>query len=137
MVSAAEPHSDIETTDSFRPRFDSGGLIPAIATDAGTGAVVMFAWMNAEALERTLQSGKAHYWSRSRKALWLKGETSGNIQSVKEIRVDCDQDVLWLTVETAGDGANCHTGAKSCFYRRVEGDGLTGARLIFEDGPLP
>lgn len=124
-------HGELETTDRFMPRFDSAGLIPAIATDAGTGEVVMFAWMNAEALERTLATGTAHYWSRSRQQLWKKGETSGNVQSVREVRIDCDQDVLWLKVETAGDGANCHTGAHSCFYRRVEGSG-DAIRLVFD-----
>ncbi len=133
-MSAAAGHTDgnLETTSEFRPRFGADGLIPAIVTDAATREVVMFAWMNAEALDKTLATGKAHYWSRSRQELWLKGETSGNIQSVKELRIDCDQDALWLAVETAGDGVNCHTGAYSCFYRRV--DGADGAwSLVFND----
>lgn len=124
-------HSDLETTYQFQPNFDANGLIPAIVTDAASGEVVMFAWMNREALDKTLSTGTAHYWSRSRQSLWQKGETSGNIQHIREIRIDCDQDCLWLKVETAGDGVNCHTGAVSCFYRRVDADG--GAfRLMFD-----
>jgi len=124
---------ELETTTDFRPQYDSSGLIPAIVTDAGSGEVVMFAWMNAEALELTLSSGTAHYWSRSRQRLWKKGETSGNLQSVRELRIDCDQDVLWLKVETAGDGANCHTGARSCFYRTVEVDGDAVRLVLYQD----
>lgn len=130
---------DLETTIQFRPRFGVDGLIPAIVTDARSGEVVMFAWMNQEALSLTLSTRIAHYWSRSRMALWQKGETSGNTQSVIEMRIDCDQDALWLRVETAGDGVNCHTGARSCFYRLVtDADGA--ARLAFipdEGGPEP
>ncbi len=133
MPSSAHDHGDLETTTEFRPRFDANGLIPAIVTDAATREVVMFAWMNQDALDRTITSGIAHYWSRSRQALWQKGETSGNTQSVKEIRVDCDQDVLWLAVETAGDGVNCHTGARSCFYRRVVTGSSESPTLIFDD----
>jgi phosphoribosyl-AMP cyclohydrolase len=125
---------ELETSTKFTPRFGADGLIPAIVTDAGTGEVVMFAWMNAEALDATLRTGMAHYWSRSRKELWRKGATSGNEQSVIELRVDCDQDALWLSVETRGDGVNCHTGARSCFYRVVE-DGTGERRLVFTDGP--
>lgn len=134
-AASSHQHGELETTSDFRPRFNADGLIPAIVTDAVTGGVVMFAWMNQQALDRTLATGKAHYWSRSRQELWLKGETSGNVQTVKELRIDCDQDALWLSVETAGDGVNCHTGAKSCFYRRVEGaDG--GWSLVFDaDAP--
>jgi phosphoribosyl-AMP cyclohydrolase len=110
---------DLETSTRFTPRFGADGLIPAIVSDAISGEVVMFAWMNAEALEATLQTGTAHYWSRSRRELWRKGATSGNEQHVVEMRVDCDQDVLWLRVETRGHGVNCHTGARSCFYRVV------------------
>ncbi|MCW5696892.1 MAG: phosphoribosyl-AMP cyclohydrolase [Bauldia sp.] len=125
----------LETGTAFTPQFDASGLIPVIVTDAATGEVVMFAWMNAEALALTRTTGFAHYWSRSRKALWKKGETSGNVQRVVEMRVDCDQDALWLRVETAGDGANCHTGAKSCFYRTLP----TGedADLLFPDRAAP
>ena len=110
----------LEQGDTLAPRFDAGGLIAAIATDAGSGEVLMFAWMNAEALERTLETGEAHYFSRSRNELWHKGATSGQIQTVEEIRIDCDQDAVWLKVRAQGDGGACHTGARSCFYRVVE-----------------
>ena len=103
----------------FAPTFGADGLIPCIATDADSGEVVMFAHMNARALAETIATGIAHYWSRSRNALWRKGEASGNIQSVVEMRTDCDQDVVWIKVRTAGHGANCHTGRRSCFYREV------------------
>ncbi len=100
------------------PRFDEAGLISAIVTDANGRGVLMFAHMNAEALRLTLDTGEAHFWSRSRKALWRKGETSGNRLLVQEIRTDCDQDVLWITVQLDGEAA-CHTGRLSCFYRQV------------------
>ena len=105
------------------PRFDANGLIAAVATHAGTGEVLMLAWMNAEALALTLKTGEAHYWSRSRKALWKKGESSGQVQTVAELRVDCDQDAVWLKVIPAGDGGACHVGFRSCFYRAVGADG--------------
>jgi phosphoribosyl-AMP cyclohydrolase len=95
-------------------KLDSAGLIPAIVQDAATGEVLMVAWMNADALRRTLETGEAHYWSRSRKKLWRKGEESGNVQRVREIRTDCDKDTLLLRVEQVG-GAACHTGYRSCF----------------------
>jgi phosphoribosyl-AMP cyclohydrolase len=101
------------------PRFDANGLVAAIAVDAGDGAVLMFAWMNAEALQLTLDTGVAHYWSRSRNELWKKGETSGQLQVVEEIRVDCDQDAVLLKVRVQGDGGACHVGFRSCFYRVV------------------
>ena len=103
----------------FAPRYDENGLIPAIVTDAKDGSVVMLAYMNAEALERTLTTGDAHYWSRSRQELWRKGATSGDTQKVVDIRLDCDQDTLLLSVTMAGRGVACHTGRHSCFYRRV------------------
>ena len=106
----------------FAPRFDSAGLIPAVAQDATTGEVLMVAWMDAEALEKTRYSGLAHFHSRSRKRLWLKGESSGHVLSVEEIRVDCDQDTLVLKVSPAGPA--CHTGAASCFYRVLDGGAL-------------
>lgn len=107
----------------LRPRFNADGLIAAIAQDAETGEVLMLAWMNAEALAATLSTGRATYWSRSRQELWVKGETSGHIQQVVEVRVDCDQDAVLLKVNQSG-GA-CHTGRHSCFYRIVTGDGRT------------
>jgi phosphoribosyl-AMP cyclohydrolase len=99
------------------PRFDAAGLIAAVATDSTTGEVLMLAWMNAEALALTLQTGEAHYFSRSRNELWHKGATSGQLQIVDELRIDCDQDAVWLKVRPQGDGHACHTGARSCFYR--------------------
>lgn len=131
----AAPSSDKheqEEGQSFAPRFDRDGLITAVVIDAGDGAVLMVAHMNAEALRLTLDTGLAHYWSRSRKSLWKKGETSGNMQKVVELRTDCDQDVLLLRVEVGGAEATCHTGRRSCFYRRVEtSDGK--ASLVIAD----
>ena len=109
------------------PRFDEHGLIAAIATDAGSGEVLMLAWMDAEALDRTLRTGEAHYFSRSRGALWRKGETSGQVQAVQEVRIDCDQDAVWLKVIPGGDGGACHVGFRSCFYRVVK-DGALAER---------
>ncbi len=124
----------IEETTSFAPRFDADGLIPAIVTEARSGEVLMFAFMNEEAMRQTLRTRVAHFWSRSRRKLWKKGEESGNVLNVAEIRTDCDQDVLWLRVSVAGDGVACHTGARSCFYRRVDGPGAeAGASLTFAD----
>lgn len=110
-----------ETTD-FTPRFDASGLIAAIAQDAKTKDILMIAWMNEEALRRTLETGEAHYWSRSRNELWHKGATSGAVQTVKEVRIDCDQDAVVLIVEQKAEGA-CHTGRPSCFYRTLEKKG--------------
>jgi phosphoribosyl-AMP cyclohydrolase len=110
----------LEQGEVLSPRFDETGLIAAIATHADTGEVLMFAWMNAEALEKTLESGEAHYFSRSRNELWHKGATSGQVQIVDEIRIDCDQDAVWMKVRPQGDGGACHTGARSCFYRAIE-----------------
>lgn len=110
----------VEEGAVLAPRFNTDGLIPAIAQDAATGDVLMMAWMNADALNRTLETGKAHYWSRSRNSLWLKGETSGQVQTVEEILTDCDQDTLLLRVRVGGDGGCCHVGYRSCFYRAAE-----------------
>jgi Phosphoribosyl-AMP cyclohydrolase len=123
---------DIEEGVTFTPKFDANGLVSAVVTDVRTGDVLMVAHMNEEALRKTIASGEAWYYSRSRKALWKKGETSGNAQRVIELRVDCDQDALWLKVEQQGGGA-CHTGRRSCFYRAVP-LGKTGAvTLEFRD----
>jgi phosphoribosyl-AMP cyclohydrolase len=100
-------------------RWSADGLVPAIAQDASSGRVLTLAWMNREALERTVQSGEAHYWSRSRRALWRKGETSGHRQAVREIRLDCDGDTVLLLVDQHG-GIACHTGRERCFYKRLE-----------------
>jgi phosphoribosyl-AMP cyclohydrolase len=109
---------DIEEGTAFAPKFDAAGLIACVVTDVRSGELLMVAHMNAEALARTLESGEAWFYSRSRARLWKKGETSGHVQRLVEMRVDCDQDVLWLKVEQAGAGA-CHTGRRSCFYRAV------------------
>ena len=114
----------------FQPRFSPDGLIACVTVDAGDGAVLMVAHMNAEALQKTLETGVVHYWSRSRGELWRKGDTSGQVQSLVELRVDCDQDALLARVKVGGDGGACHTGRRSCFYRRVEA-GLDGQRLTF------
>ncbi|UZK66880.1 phosphoribosyl-AMP cyclohydrolase [Sphingomonas sp. M1-B02] len=106
-----------ETGLTLDPKFDAAGLITAVATDPG-GQLLMVAHMNAEALALTLETGEAHFWSRSRGRLWKKGETSGHVLLVQEVRIDCDQDALWLKVEPQGPA--CHTGAASCFYRRIE-----------------
>jgi|SRR5262245_849559 len=111
--------AEVEQGYQFQPKFDADGLLPAIVSDAVSGEVLMFAWMNAEALRLTLATGLAHFWSRSRRALWKKGEESGNLLSVREMRTDCDQDVLWLRVAVEGDGIACHTGSRSCFYRSL------------------
>jgi phosphoribosyl-AMP cyclohydrolase len=111
--------AEIEQVDRFLPRYDKDGLVAAVATDWQSGEVLMLAWMNAEAVARTLETGFAHFWSRSRCKLWLKGEESGNRLEVVEARTDCDQDALWLRVRVAGDGVACHTGERTCFYRSV------------------
>ena len=108
----------IENGTKAKIKFDSKGLVPVVTTDSQTKQVLMMAYMNAEALEKTIASGEAHYWSRSRKQLWHKGETTGQIQKVDEIRVDCDQDALWMSVQVQGNGGCCHVGYQSCFYRR-------------------
>ena len=107
-----------DTGLTLDPKYDSAGLITAVATDAATGELLMLAHMNAEALAATLATGEAHFWSRSRGRLWKKGGTSGHVLRVVEARIDCDQDALWLKVEAAGPA--CHTGERSCFFRRIE-----------------
>lgn len=121
--SAADTHA-LERGAVLAPSFNADGLIAAVATHARSGEVLMLAWMNAEALAKTLETGEAHYFSRSRQALWKKGETSGQVQAVAEIRVDCDQDAVWLKVIPGGDGGACHVGFRSCFYRVVEDGAL-------------
>ena len=126
--------ANLDETETFQPRFDSDGLIPAIVTDAGDGTVLMFAHMNAEALKLTLDTGFAHFWSRSRGKLWKKGETSGELLAVSEVLTDCDQDVLQVKAVQQGRGAACHTGRRSCFYRRIENGKLrfTGSQPLFD-----
>ena len=108
----------VEEGAELAPKFDADGLIPAVTTDYATGELLMHGYMNAEALERTIETGEAHYYSRSRRALWHKGATSGLVQKVRELLIDDDQDCVWLRVDVAG-GASCHVGYRSCFYRRV------------------
>ena len=122
---AAPSKAELEApTARFAPKFGDDGLIPAIAVDAADGTVLMQAYMNRDALAATLEQGEAVYWSRSRSELWHKGATSGQVQTVVELLTDCDQDSILLRVNQAGGGA-CHTGARSCFYRRVPGGGGT------------
>jgi phosphoribosyl-AMP cyclohydrolase len=125
--------NDLEEGFAFTPRFSADGLIACVAVEAASGEVLMLAHMNAEALERTLATGVMHYWSRSRQRLWRKGDTSGQVQTVIELRVDCDQDALLARVKVGGDGGACHTGRRSCFYRRVE-PAADGARLAPVEG---
>jgi phosphoribosyl-AMP cyclohydrolase len=127
----------IETTLRFSPRFGPDGLIPAIVTDLQSGDVLMFAHMNEAALKKTLATGLAHFWSRSRGKLWMKGEESGNLLRVGEVRTDCDQDVIWLAVTVEGTGVACHTGERSCFYRRVVSDGDILDDAALESAALP
>jgi phosphoribosyl-AMP cyclohydrolase len=123
--------SEIEEGSAFAPQYGADGLVTAVVTDVKSGDVLMVAHMNAEAVAKTIESGEAWYYSRSRKKLWKKGESSGHVQRVVELRVDCDQDALWLKVEQTGGGA-CHTGRRSCFYRAVP-LGKGSARLEFRD----
>lgn len=109
----------VEEGSDLAPKFDEKGLIPAVTTDFATGELLMHGYMNEEALKRTIRTGEAHYFSRSRRAVWHKGATSGLVQHVREMRIDDDQDCVWLRVEVAGSGASCHVGYRSCFYRAV------------------
>jgi phosphoribosyl-AMP cyclohydrolase len=129
-VSTSTDISDREEGLAFQPRYDASGLVTCVATDAASGDVLMVAHMNDEALRKTIASGEAWYFSRSRNALWRKGETSGHTQRVVEMRMDCDQDAVWIRVEQSG--AACHTGRRSCFYRVVKA-GDSGTRLSFVD----
>ena len=129
-MSTSADINGIEEGLNFSPKFDASGLVTCVATDAATGDVLMVAHMNDEALRKTIASGEAWYFSRSRNSLWRKGETSGQTQRVVEMRLDCDQDAIWIKVEQSG--AACHTGRRSCFYRKVEA-GEGGARLTFVD----
>jgi len=117
LVMAAS--AEIEEGKTLIPKFDADGLVTAVATDAATGDILMVAHMNAEALAKPIASGEAHYFSRSRRKLWRKGEESGHTQRVQELRIDCDQDAVWLKVTVGGDGGSCHTGRRTCFYRAI------------------
>jgi len=131
MISFADPktltHDELEEGSTFAPRFDAHGLITVVTVEDGSKDVLMVAHMNAETLGLTLETGIAHYWSRSRQSIWKKGETSGELQEVVDLRTDCDQDCLVMTVRQTGRGAACHTGRKSCFYRRIEPSGHTAS----------
>ena len=121
----------MEEGDAFRPTFDDAGLIVCVTVEASTREILMVAYMNRAALDLTLETGVAHYWSRSRQALWRKGDTSGQVQKVVSVSVDCDQDAIMLAVEPGGDGKAFHTGRKSCFYRHVVATDANGWRLAF------
>ena len=123
----------VEEGDVLAPRFDSEGLLPVVVSDADSGELLMHGYMNAEALAKTLQTSEAHYWSRARKCLWHKGASSGMAHRVVEMRIDDDQDALWLRVRVAGIGGSCHVGYRSCFYRSVIVDGSAPVRLRFEE----
>jgi phosphoribosyl-AMP cyclohydrolase len=129
-VSTSADIDDREEGLALQPNFDASGLVTCVATDAATSDVLMVAHMNDEALRKTIATGEAWYFSRSRNALWRKGETSGHVQRVVEIRLDCDQDAVWIRVEQSG--AACHTGRRSCFYRQVTA-GEGEAHLSFVD----
>ncbi len=139
MTTFSSPSPDkrqLEDGAVLTPRFDRDGLVTAIVTDAEDGVLLMVGHMNAEALTLTIETGLAHFWSRSRQSLWKKGETSGNMLDVTEMRVDCDQDAVWLKVKVGGHAATCHTGRRSCFYRRIVAE---DGRVHLEtdaDGPL-
>jgi phosphoribosyl-AMP cyclohydrolase len=130
-VSTSSDIKDVEEGLVFKPKFDAAGLLTCVTTDATTGNVLMVAHMNDEALRKTIASGEAWYYSRSRNSLWRKGETSGHVQRVVEMRTDCDQDAIWIRVEQSG--AACHTGRHSCFYRAIEKAEGREARLTFVD----
>ena len=131
---APGPKAEVEEGVVLTPRFGADGLVTCVTTDADGGDVLMVAHMNADALARTIETGEAWYWSRSRGELWRKGATSGQLQTVVEMRIDCDQDAVWLKVRVGGDGGCCHTGRRSCFYRVVP-VGAAGRALRFAGGP--
>jgi phosphoribosyl-AMP cyclohydrolase len=122
---------ELEEGSSLAPRFDANGLITAVVADEKSGEVLMLAHMNAEALNRTIETREGWFFSRSRKSLWKKGETSGNVLRVSEMRIDCDQDAVLLKVRVTGDGKTCHTGRRSCFYRTIA-LGSAGGELLFD-----
>jgi len=123
---------EVEEGKYLAPKFDENGLIPVITTDFKTGVILMHGYMNDESLKKTIETKEAHYWSRSRKKIWHKGQVSGFVQKIKEIRIDDDQDSIWLSVDI-GDGASCHVGYKSCFYRSIPlGKILNGEKIEME-----
>ncbi|MFV2092043.1 MAG: phosphoribosyl-AMP cyclohydrolase [Hyphomicrobiales bacterium] len=129
------PRTSIEQVEEgaeLAPKFDEHGLLPVVTTDAGSGEVLMLGYMNAAALAKTVETGEAHYWSRSRQVLWHKGASSGLVQKVVEMRIDDDQDAVWLAVHTAGSGASCHVGYRSCFYRAIPTGAAPSRQLKLE-----
>lgn len=132
LFHARKSVEEVEEGAVLAPKFDKDGLIPVVTTDHASGELLMHAYMNAEALRKTIEIGEAVYWSRSRQQLWHKGATSGLVQIVKEIRIDDDQDCVWLRVDVQG-GASCHVGYRSCFYRSVPFSGGAGGPLGFEE----
>ncbi len=135
LFAARESVEQVEEGDALAPKFDDNGLIPVVTTDAKTGELLMHGYMNAEALTKTIKTGEAYYWSRSRQTLWHKGATSGLVQSVVEMRIDDDQDAVWLRVNVAGSGASCHVGYRSCFFREIPiGEAVKGpVKLVFRE----
>ena len=137
-MSFADPktlsHQERDEGTGFAPRFNADGLITVVTVEAGSNDVLMVAHMNIETLRLTMETGVAHYWSRSRQAIWKKGETSGELQEVEELRVDCDQDCIVMSVRQTGRGAACHTGRKSCFYRRIV---VEDGQPVLQDVGLP
>ena len=122
----------VEEGHELAPKFDEHGLLPVVTTDAASGDVLMLGYMNADALAKTIETGEAHYWSRSRQVLWHKGATSGLVQRVVDIRIDDDQDAVWLKVDVAGSGASCHVGYMSCFYRSIPTGAVPSPELKLE-----
>lgn len=135
LFAARHSVEQVEEGNVLAPKFDDDGLITCVTTDAESGKVLMLGYMNAEALQKTISTGEAHYWSRSRQCLWHKGATSGLVQKVAELLIDDDQDAVWLSVRVAGSGASCHVGYHSCFYRSVELGQPSDqpARLVFTE----
>ena len=132
MFAERKTVEQVEEGNELAPKFDAEGLLPCVTTAANSGEVLMLGYMNEEALKKTIETGEAHYWSRSRKVLWHKGATSGLVQKVVEMRIDDDQDAVWLRVEIPGD-ASCHVGYRSCFYRSVPTGDASGDALKFEE----
>ena len=128
----ARDERDLESGMSFQPRFDANGLVPAVVTDETTGEVLMLAYMNREALDQTIATRYATFWSRSRNRIWIKGEESGNRLAVTALLTDCDQDTVWIKARIEGDGVACHTGAKSCFYRAVDLDASVPHHVVLK-----
>lgn len=124
----------VEEGAELAPKFDANGVLPAVTTDFATGEVLMLGYMNEQALLKTIETGQAHYYSRSRQKLWKKGESSGLVQNVRELRIDDDQDAIWMRVEVAGSGASCHVGYRSCFYRSIPLGGDGSEPLKFLEG---